>query len=68
MFLSLAGHASIKTTERLYLAVRKDILDRGRAASEASRKGQSVARLLRAAPESKTDPITLSVNALQSEL
>ncbi len=40
----LAGHASIETTERFYLAVRRDVLDRARAASEASRKGQSVAR------------------------
>ncbi len=63
----LAGHAGIETTERFYLAVRKDILDRARAASEASRKGQSVARLLRASTESDEDPITLSVNALHSE-
>jgi integrase len=48
----LAGHASIETTERFYLAVRKDFLDRARAASEASRKGESVAHLLRAATES----------------
>ena len=34
----LAGHAGIETTERFYLAVRKDVLDRARAASEASRK------------------------------
>jgi integrase len=64
----LAGHASIETTERFYLAVRKDVLDRARAASEASRKGQSVARLLRAPSESDADPITLSVNVVQSEL
>ena len=64
----LAGHASIETTERFYLAVRRDVLYRARAASEASRKGQSVARLLRAPSESDRHPITLSVNALQSEL
>jgi integrase len=64
----LAGHAGIETTERFYLAVRKDILDRARAASEATRKGQSVARLLRAPRESDEDPITLSVNDLQSKL
>jgi len=64
----LAGHASIETTERFYLAVRKDVLDRAPAASEASRKGQFVARLLRAPSESDEDPITLSANALQSEL
>jgi len=40
----LAGHAGIETTERFYLAIRKDVVDRARAASEASRKGQSVAR------------------------
>ncbi len=44
----LAGHTKIETTERFYLAVRKDVLDRARTASEASRKGYSVARLLRA--------------------
>jgi integrase len=48
----LAGHASIETTERFYLAVRKDVVDRARAASEASRDGHSVARLLRAPGES----------------
>jgi integrase len=40
----LAGHAGIETTERFYLAVRKDVLDRTRSASEASRRSQSVAR------------------------
>jgi integrase len=48
----LAGHAGIDTTDRFYLAVRKDVVDRARAASEASRKGHSVARLLRAPWES----------------
>ena len=48
----LAGHAKIETTERFYLAVRRDVVDRARAASEASRKGHSVARLLRASGES----------------
>jgi integrase len=48
----LAGHAGIETTDRFYLAVRKDVVDRARAASEASRKGHSVARLLRAPEES----------------
>jgi integrase len=51
----LAGHASIETTERFYLAVRKDVLDRARAASEASGKGQFVARLLRASSKSSED-------------
>ena len=48
----LAGHAGIETTERFYLAVRKDVVDRARAASEASREGDSVARSLRAPDES----------------
>jgi integrase len=47
----LAGHAGIETTDRFYLAVRKDVVDRARAASEASRKGHSVAQLLRASRE-----------------
>ena len=64
----LAGHANIETTERFYLAVRKEMLDRARAASEASRKGRSVARLLCAPFESDKTPTTLSVNALQSQL
>ncbi len=64
----LAGHASIETTERFYLAVRKDLLDRAREASEASGKDQSVACLLRAPSQSDKDPITLSVNTVQSEL
>jgi integrase len=44
----LAGHAGIETTDRFYLAVRKDVVDRARAASKASHKGESVAHLLRA--------------------
>jgi len=48
----LAGHAGIETTDRFYLAVRKDVVDHARAASEASRKGESVAHLLRAPGES----------------
>ena len=63
----LAGHAGIETTERFYLAVRKDVADRARAALEASRRSQSVARLLRAPSESNEDPITLSVNDLQNK-
>jgi len=62
----LAGHAGIETTERFYLAVRKDVLDRARVASEASGGGRFVARLLRAPSESDEGPITLSVNALHS--
>ena len=48
----LAGHAGIETTDRFYLAVRKDVVDRAQVASEASRKGDSVARLLRTPSES----------------
>lgn len=61
----LAGHASIETTERFYLAVRKDFLDRARAASEASRKGESVAHLLRAPcePDELEDLLCLSSSA-----
>jgi len=59
----LAGHASIETTERFYLAVRKDVVDRARAASEASRKGQFVARLLRAPSELQTLEKSTCVNA-----
>jgi len=51
----LAGHASIETTGRFYLAVRKDVLDRARAASETSHKGEFVARLLRASSKSFED-------------
>ena len=47
----LAGHASIETTERFYLAVRTDVVDRARAASEVSRKGHLVARPCRIAEE-----------------
>jgi hypothetical protein len=52
------GHARIETTDRFSLAVRKDVVDRARAASEASRKGDSVAHLLRAPCESdKTEKL-----------
>jgi len=61
----LAGHAGIETTDRFYLAVRKDVVDRARAASEASRKGESVARLLRAPGESDGIGAPPCVNTLQ---
>ena len=64
----LAGHAGIETTERFYLAVRKDVVDRARAASEASRKGDSVARLLRAPGESGETEQTPCASALQTKL
>ena len=34
----LAGHAGIETTDRFYLAVRKDVVDRARAAGPARRR------------------------------
>jgi len=64
---ALAGHAGIETTERFYLAVRKDVVDRARAACEASRKGQFVARLLRAPLESQTSEKLTCVSASQTE-
>ena len=62
----LAGHASIETTERFYLAVRKDVLDRARVASEVSRKGDSVARLLRAPDKSDKNGELPCASALQT--
>jgi integrase len=63
----LAGHAGIDTTERFYLAIRRDVVDRARAASEASRKGDSVARLLRAPGEPDTNEELPCASALQTE-
>jgi len=63
----LAGHAGIETTDRFYLAVRKDVVDRARTASEASRKGDSVARLLRAPAESDKNEKPPCVSALQAK-
>jgi len=63
----LAGHSQIQTTERFYLAVRKDVLDRARAASETSRKGDSVAHLLRAPDESNETEKLPCVSALSTE-
>jgi integrase len=63
----LAGHASIETTDRFYLAVRKDVVDRARTASEASREGHSVARLLRAPAESDKIGEPPCVSALRTE-
>ena len=64
----LAGHASIETTERFYLAVRPDVVDRARAASEASRKGHFVARLLRGPAESHKNGKLQCASALQTRL
>lgn len=63
----LAGHAGIETTDRFYLAVRRDVVDRARAASEASRKGHSVAQLLRAPCESGEIGKPACVSALRTE-
>lgn len=63
----LAGHAGIDTTDRFYLAVRKDVVDRARAASAASRKGESVARLLLAPCESDKIGKPPCVSALRVE-
>jgi integrase len=63
----LAGHAGIETTDRFYLAVRKDVVDRARAASEASRKGESVAHLLRAPCESDKTGKSPCVSALKAK-
>jgi integrase len=63
----LAGHAGIETTDRFYLAVRKDVVDRARVACEASRKGDSVAHLLRASGEPDGIGKPPRVNALRTE-
>ncbi len=63
----LAGHAGIETTDRFYLAVRKDVVDRARAASDASCRGHSVARLLRATSESDEIRKSPCISALQSK-
>jgi integrase len=63
----LAGHAGIETTDRFYLAVRKDVVDRARAASEATRKGDSVAHLLRASCESDKTGNSPCASTLQAE-
>ena len=63
----LAGHAGIETTDRFYLAVRKDVVDRARVASEASCKGHFVARLLRAPDESDEIGKPPCVSALRTE-
>ncbi len=61
----LAGHAKIETTERFYLAVRRDVVDRARLASEASRKGNSVTHLLRAPSDDEKRKGLQNVNALK---
>lgn len=64
----LAGHAGIDTTERFYLAVRKDVVDRARTASEISRKGDSGTRLLRAPKESDKSEKPPCVSALPAKV
>ena len=63
--MRLAGHAKFETTRQFYLAVRPDAIDRARIASEASRKGNSVAHLLRAPSESDKEKRLQSVSALK---
>ena len=63
----LAGHSQLETTERFYLAVRKDVVDRARAASEISRKGDSVAHLWRASDESNEEGKLPCISALSAE-
>jgi len=63
--MRLAGHAKFETTRQFYLAIRPDAIDRARMASEASRKGNSVAHLLRAPSESDKKERPQSVSALE---
>jgi hypothetical protein len=46
--MKLAGHSDFATTHRFYLAVRRDLLERARAASAAAMEGDLVTRLSRA--------------------
>ena len=64
----MAGHAGTVTTERFYLVIRKDVVDRARAASEASREGHFVARLLHAAAESDDNAEAPCLSALRKQL
>jgi integrase len=63
----LAGHAGIGTADQCYLAVRKDVVDRARATSEVSRKGESAAHLLGAPCESDKIGKPPRVSASQTE-
>ena len=44
----MAGHSSFDTTRKFYLAVRKDLIERARAASSDAMNDILVARWLRA--------------------
>jgi len=63
--MRLAGHAKFETTRQFYLALRPDAVDRARMASEASRKGNSVAHLLRAPSESDQEKRLTHISACQ---
>ena len=63
--MRLAGHAKFETTRQFYLALRPDAVDRARIASEASRKGTSVAHLLRAPSETDQQKRLQSVTPLK---
>ena len=47
----MAGHSSFNTTRKFYLAVRKDLIERARAASSEAMKELLVAHWLRAPSE-----------------
>jgi hypothetical protein len=63
--MRLAGHAKFETTRQFYLALRPDAVDRARIASEASRKGISVAHLLRAPSDAAQEKRLESISALE---
>ncbi len=44
--MTMAGHANFETTQRFYLAVRDDLLERARQASSKTMAGIYVANLL----------------------
>lgn len=43
----MAGHASLETSRKFYMAVRKDIIEQARKASAKALKGISIAQALR---------------------
>lgn len=61
--MNLAGHANFETTRKFYLAVRTDLLDRARAATEKSVKAISVANLLQSQSGSTTSTTEVNVSA-----
>jgi len=63
--MTIAGHSKFETTRAFYLAVRDDLLDRAKAASQASFDENFVAHLLRAPLEGQESKRPTSVNACQ---